>query len=84
MLQGNKRNENTLNLQTSVFKKGTMDLPVRKALWEIAPCVFEQHLICIFVNISPRKEEGCYTYSLSVSGTLSDYKILKEYICERL
>ncbi len=81
MLRGNKRNDNTLSLQTSVLKKGTMDLPMH---CEKLPPVYLDHLICIFVNISPRKEEGCYTYSLSVSGTLSDYKILKEYICERL
>jgi hypothetical protein len=31
-------------------KEGTMDLPVQKALWEIAPCVFGQHLIFILVG----------------------------------
>jgi len=37
-----------------------------------SPHVFERHLV--FMNITPRKEEGLYTYSLRVGGMIYSFK----------
>jgi hypothetical protein len=37
-----------------------------------SPHVFEKHLV--IMNVTPRKEEGLYTYSLRVGGTIYSFK----------
>ncbi len=84
MFGGNKRNESTLNLQTSVFKRRNNGLTSLKSIVRNWPLYLDNTLYLYLWIFLLEKRRDLTPTLVSVRGILSDYKILKEYVCERL